>query len=180
MLKETLLQYNFIDNIYLDQYLELISNVYTETNIHYENHHVIPACFFNSREEANNSNDQEIVSLPYKYHVKAHWLLTKCTAGQENEKLIYSFEKMLNRFGLTYVEFINKAPTETELSSFQAAVENYYAYLAARPPRKYKKHKCRINSELAEYSNKTQVKRISLKQLDSALKNQKVRGYGHS
>ena len=95
-LKEALLSFDgVIDNEYLDQYIELVSNTYSFSEKDYtEKHHVIPALFYQDRKTDNMSvwqfrhsiveADQRnsIVLLLFKDHCKAHWLLYKCTLGR--------------------------------------------------------------------------------------------------
>ena len=92
-LKETLLNYNFIDNIYLDEYIDLMLNNYG-TKLKKgctQKHHVVPvSCYFSDslnftshRTEAlqiaATDDNNYIVNLSYSDHLKAHTLLCKCS-----------------------------------------------------------------------------------------------------
>lgn len=92
-IKEVLLTYDFIDNQYLDEYIELILNNYG-TPLKKgctQKHHVIPvSCYFKDsfdftshRKEAlqlasNDPNNYQ-VNLDYAAHLKAHYLLCRCS-----------------------------------------------------------------------------------------------------
>lgn len=94
-IKETLLSYDFIDNQYLDEYIELILNNYG-TNLKKgctQKHHVIPvSCYFKDsfdftshRKEAvqlakNDPNNYQ-VNLEYADHLRAHYLLCRCSSN---------------------------------------------------------------------------------------------------
>lgn len=93
MLKNILLNYDFIDNDYLNAYVNLINLHSTQTNISYtERHHVIPICYYKNRyncstraeakkiAEADNNN--YIVFLSFTEHVYAHYLLYMCTTAK--------------------------------------------------------------------------------------------------
>lgn len=103
MKKETLLKYDgFVDNEYLDQYLELVNN-HVDPQLVYERHHVIPACWYSARFNvkalvarhiADSDPLQETVNLTAEDHYKVHELLTKCTVGSFNEKLLFAYGRM--------------------------------------------------------------------------------------
>ena len=92
-LKETLLKYNFIDNVYLDEYVDLMLNNYG-TKLKKgctQKHHVVPvSCYFNDSLDftshriealqiASSDDNNYIVNLSYSDHLKAHTLLCKCS-----------------------------------------------------------------------------------------------------
>ena len=91
MTKQELLQTGyFIDNKYLEQYLELIEKpFYFTTN--YEEHHIIPVCYYKTvhkyktRKEAEKIADSRKIKLTIADHCIAHWLLYKCTRGLVKE-----------------------------------------------------------------------------------------------
>lgn len=72
MTRETLIKYNFVDNEYLTEYLDLVNNSISSPENYCEAHHIIPACFYPARFIANQDPNQEIVNLVYKDHIKAH------------------------------------------------------------------------------------------------------------
>lgn len=90
-LKEILItQYNFIDNDYLNKYLELLTNI--DSNDSYcELHHIIPVSYYKykfkcktrSQAESFADHDDNNFSrkLSYNDHVLAHWYLYNCTTG---------------------------------------------------------------------------------------------------
>lgn len=92
-IKEVLLTYDFIDNQYLDAYIELVLNNYG-TPLKKgctQKHHIIPvSCYFKDsfdftshRKEAlqmaaADSNNYQ-VNLTYADHLRAHYLLCRCS-----------------------------------------------------------------------------------------------------
>lgn len=105
MTKETILKYNwFVDNEYLDQYLQLVNSANPNIS-EYEEHHVIPACYYklkfprlrmSARALANDDIDQKIVKLSRADHIEAHRLLALCTTGEFSEKLSWVYEAMVS------------------------------------------------------------------------------------
>lgn len=92
MLKQVLLNTGyFVDNSYLDEYLELIQKPFSFSG-YSEKHHVIPAMVYNirhsigdrgkARKLADKDPNNFIVDLLFKDHCKAHWLLYSCTTGE--------------------------------------------------------------------------------------------------
>lgn len=92
-LKEILLNRGFKDNVYLDEYVELIlnnHNVSAQTGVT-QKHHVIPVSSYNTTitettsqraallRIANADNENYKVNLYYPDHIKAHWLLCQCS-----------------------------------------------------------------------------------------------------
>lgn len=92
-IKEVLLTYDFIDNQYLDEYIELILNNYG-TSLKKgctQKHHVIPvSCYFKDSFDftshrkaalqlANKDPNNYQVNLDYATHLKAHYLLCRCS-----------------------------------------------------------------------------------------------------
>ena len=92
-LKDILLKYNFIDNAYLDEYVELIlNNLGTKLKKGCtQKHHVVPvSCYFNETLDftshriealqiAANDENNFIVNLSFTDHLAAHILLCKCS-----------------------------------------------------------------------------------------------------
>lgn len=92
MLKQVLLDTGyFVDNSYLDEYLELIQKPFYFSG-YSERHHVIPAMVYNikysirdrckARKLADKDLNNFLVDLLFKDHCKAHWLLYNCTTGE--------------------------------------------------------------------------------------------------
>lgn len=103
MLKETILKYDgFVDNVFLDQYLQIINspaNITTKLNIH----HSIPVCWYainfskvklDNRKLASADINQELVKLSYEQHLYVHSLLVKCTVGELNTRLTFAYMSM--------------------------------------------------------------------------------------
>ena len=94
-LKEALLSFDgVIDNEYLDQYIELVNSTFSFSDTDYtEKHHVIPAACYRElkevcmpetqyrREIVDADTRNYYVTLLFKDHCKAHWLLFNCTSG---------------------------------------------------------------------------------------------------
>ena len=92
MLKQVLLSTGyFVDNSYLDEYLELIQKPFSFSG-YSERHHVIPAVIYSvkysiednceARKKANADPDNFLVDLLFKDHCRAHWLLYNCTLNE--------------------------------------------------------------------------------------------------
>lgn len=113
MTKQEFLQTGyFIDNKYLDQYLELIEKPFYFTT-EYEEHHIIPVSYYKivhkckTRKEAEKIADNRKVKLTIADHCTAHWLLYKCTRGLLKELNGKAFIRMTGKK-------ILKALTKTE------------------------------------------------------------------
>lgn len=92
MLKQVLLNTGyFVDNSYLDEYLELVQKPFSFSG-YSEKHHVIPAVVYKvkhgikdnrkARKLAAKDEGNFLVTLLFKDHCKAHWLLYNCTQGE--------------------------------------------------------------------------------------------------
>lgn len=92
MLKQVLLNTGyFVDNSYLDEYLELVQKPFSFSG-YSERHHVIPAVIYSikhsikdnreARKLANADLNNFLVDLLFKDHCKAHWLLYNCTLNE--------------------------------------------------------------------------------------------------
>ena len=71
----------FIDNEFLDLYVELINNNLNREHETYktQKHHIIPKCYYKLLNlEVDNSKDN-VVNLLYKDHVLAHYYIVKCS-----------------------------------------------------------------------------------------------------
>lgn len=120
MLKEKLLETNyFIDNTWLDKYIDLINQgTLTKAVDNYESHHIIPFCYFvkilnlktfkekdhlrkvslkNSTDEYNLVTKNNIICLSFYRHCLAHWYLFNCTIGFLKEANEVAFIKMTDR-----------------------------------------------------------------------------------
>lgn len=87
--------YGFVDNEYLDLYLNLIANPPHRNSTYIEGHHVIPVAYYKEKygvdtrshrheadRYANSDENNSIVFLSFADHCKAHWLLANCTTGK--------------------------------------------------------------------------------------------------
>lgn len=89
-IKKLLLSYGYLDNLYLDKYLDIIfNNLSTKKDIGTQSHHIIPVInYWNSAEPYNRQatlkiarqdlNNKEI-NLLYADHLLAHAYLTLCS-----------------------------------------------------------------------------------------------------
>lgn len=89
-IKKLLLSYGYLDNIYLDKYLDIMfNNISTKKDIGTQSHHIIPVInYWKSSEPYNrqialkfakqDTNNKEI-NLLYADHLLAHAYLTLCT-----------------------------------------------------------------------------------------------------
>lgn len=109
-LKQTLLATGyFIANTYLDQYLDLVLNPSDEIG-YKENHHILQVSYYKHKYNcktyaeavkfANTDEANMCVSLLYKDHCKAHWLLYYCT------------KDFLKTDNMSAVEYIKKMYTK--------------------------------------------------------------------
>jgi hypothetical protein len=73
----------FVENKYYRWYVLLVSKPDIEG--HTEEHHIIPKCFGGGERKSN------IVRISLRKHFLAHWLLTKCTEGAKQKKMLHAF-----------------------------------------------------------------------------------------
>ena len=117
----------FINNKYLDEYIDLILN---NTNIKHkgycENHHVLPAVYYKhlynckkryqSDSYAKKDKNNFIVKLLYKDHCKAHWLLYFCTKD---------YMKQANEAAVRYISSVYLKLTGKEKHKFDFMQEDF-------------------------------------------------------
>ena len=93
--KERLLAtHDFIDNEYLDKYVELIDlNKNTQAISKKTNkHHIIPAYYFRHFDFPVDNSEDNLVNLYYRDHMLAHMYLSGCTEGRNRYwKEIFEF-----------------------------------------------------------------------------------------
>lgn len=105
-LKNYLIELGFIDNNYLDEYIDLILN-YKLTDGYSEVHHTIPIAYYYKkyncktkweakRKYADRDSNNLLVKLLYKDHLKAHWLLYNCTTGYLKQANAKAYKRMLS------------------------------------------------------------------------------------
>lgn len=85
---------NFIDNEYLDLYINLIlKNEYTPViKFKTQRHHILPRSFFKLNNLPLDDSNSNVVNLFYKDHVLAHYYLSLCTFDKlkyANQNAIY-------------------------------------------------------------------------------------------
>ena len=84
-------KYNFIDNEFFEQYLDLILNYDRYSPGYRENHHILPVMLYKTNtvtartaalKLADADKDNFTVNLLFKDHCLAHYLLYNCTSGK--------------------------------------------------------------------------------------------------
>lgn len=58
-------------NNLIDFFKKIDISFYNQNKIHVHNHHIIP------RSEGGNNSKENLIWLPYRFHIKAHWLRAK-------------------------------------------------------------------------------------------------------
>ena len=120
MLKKKLLDTGyFIDNAYLDDYINLTQ---TCSNAKYtERHHILPRAYYKLVDISIDNSENNLVRLSFADHCKAHWLLYFCTKDKLRLATQTAFMIMVN--GLT-----KRLPEYTE-DDFNAVQELKYELL---------------------------------------------------
>lgn len=95
MTKQELLKTNyFIDNEYLDQYLELVK---INSDAKYlERHHILPKAYYRLKNLKVDNTKNNIIKLSFANHCKAHWLLYFCTKDELKYANQTAFAIMIN------------------------------------------------------------------------------------
>lgn len=140
MLKQKLLDTGlFIDNVYLDDYIALITNPFYFSN-YTEYHHVIPVyCYkkqygisdrYLATKKADADINNKLVKLSFADHIKAHWLLSKCSLVKENEFAVYQMTSKI--IGMTDIrktnnEILKNGLTEEEFQYINLIKEDLVA-----------------------------------------------------
>lgn len=117
----------FVDNFYLDEYLQLIySNLSAEHIGYCEKHHILPAVYYKhefgckTRHQADamarDDKSNSLVLLSYKDHCKAHWLLYFCTT---------SYMKHANEAAVRYISGMYKKLSGKEKHKFDFVQEDF-------------------------------------------------------
>lgn len=70
----------FVNNQFLDDYLELVSK--NDKDSYIESHHILPRSYFKLLNLKCDNNENNLVKLSYFNHCKAHFLLTNCTTDK--------------------------------------------------------------------------------------------------
>lgn len=71
----------FLDNEYLDKYIELISSCALSERTLYstQRHHILPVAYYKKLKLPVDNSNSNVVLLAYKNHILAHYYLTFCT-----------------------------------------------------------------------------------------------------
>ena len=72
----------YIDNEYLDQYVDLITDYHLNTNGYCEKHHIQPRAYYQYNNLDIDNSESNLITLSYQDHIKAHYLLYFCTTGR--------------------------------------------------------------------------------------------------
>ena len=92
----------FVDNEYLDLYCSLIESKAEPKRIKYRTqlHHVIPRCFYESKELADKDPENLKVHLRYEDHILAHYYLVPCISDSVLQaKLFLAVKRLLGYNG---------------------------------------------------------------------------------
>ena len=116
ILREKLLKTGlFIENEFLDQYLDLVID-YATVNSYVEGHHILQRVYYkHNKLEVDNSTDN-MVYLAYADHCKAHWLLYWCTK---------SFLRNANAWTVQYMQTSYKKFTGKDKRKFEFVQEDF-------------------------------------------------------
>lgn len=85
-LKQRLLESNeFVENEYLDKYVNLIEENYNQIRIKYktQSHHILPRCYFNNHNLPIDNSKNNRVNLFHKDHVIAHYYIFLCAKSTQ-------------------------------------------------------------------------------------------------
>ena len=121
----------FINNNYLDKYINLIINQAEVSNFGYsEKHHLIPVSYYRwkykckSRYEALKLADQDalnlLVSLPYKDHCLAHCLLYFCTYDRLKQDSAVTVQILMGHFN----KIVNSNTDYQEIWKYISEIKN--------------------------------------------------------
>lgn len=113
----------FIDNDYLDQYVQLVSYSTEKSAFKTQCHHILPKTYFKSLDLPIDNSDDNLVELLFKDHVKAHYLLKKCTTGFLSRNSGYALRYMLNN---TILQKYTSNLTEEDFDNFQRLYEDSF------------------------------------------------------
>ena len=134
-LKSILLSTNyFIDNNYLEEYLDLaFKNEEIADNLYAEKHHIIPVAIYKvnhkckTRNEALKLADSDsnniIKTLLYKDHVYAHYLLYFCTKGKVKHGMSDSVQRMITIYSKLSQKTHFQIPSKDEFNELQKLFE---------------------------------------------------------
>ena len=99
----------FLDNEYLDEYINLVLS--NNTTIGYtEKHHILQRNYFKKSGLPVDSSPDNLITLSYCDHCKAHWLLYFCTTG---------YLKKANEASIRYIVEMYKVLTGKDRNKFE-------------------------------------------------------------
>ena len=123
----------FINNEYLDAYLDLIYSVQALNSTYTEKHHIIPVSLYKllnkckTKQEAlllaNDDLDNFVKVLLYKDHVYAHYLLYFCTLGKLKHGMGESIFRMVSIYPKLTDKTKHYIPTKEEFIELQCLFE---------------------------------------------------------
>lgn len=123
----------FIDNKYLDEYIELVLQPAT-TDSYVEKHHIIQKQYFKLIGQPINNNSDNVVKLLYKDHCKAHWLLYFCTTGPLQKANAAAVQYILNVY--KKLNILNKTKEQLTENDFNT-MQQYYISICEDANSKY-------------------------------------------
>lgn len=121
----------FVDNEYLDKYLELIYNHEINPAHYSESHHVVPVALYKLNKEGCNRREAEKLAkadpdnfevlLLYKDHCRAHYLLYFCTKGKLKANMQCVVRRLVSMVDTiaSKITITKKLPSEQELAQMQ-------------------------------------------------------------
>lgn len=101
----------FIDNEYLDLYIKLIIKNQNNSIIKHKtnNHHIIPKAYYKFKNLPIDNSNENICTLVYTDHIKAHYYLLHCTCGKLKSSSFLAFQficgKYLDKDNITLEDF---------------------------------------------------------------------------
>ena len=96
-LKEKLMSTGyFVDNEYLEKYLELVCEDEASASRGCERHHILQKSYFKEHQLAIDNSDENLVRLRYRDHCLAHWYLYQCTCSKLKADNACAYRYMVN------------------------------------------------------------------------------------
>ena len=126
----------FKDNEYLTAYLSLINQHTTSAIGHSEKHHVIPAAVYkhyyscstaDARKKADLDEKNYMVSLLYKDHVLAHYLLYFCTKGNVKKAMGKAIICMIGNLEADKLDLSEFKYLPEQFDKIQQLIDHIYA-----------------------------------------------------
>lgn len=111
-----------LNNKYLIQYINLVSTKNNQPG-YQELHHIICKSFSKALNESVDNSADNLVSLLFKDHCKAHWLLYKCTTGDVKAAMANAFVSMIAFKNLSKDTLLTFGLTENEYNELQLKIE---------------------------------------------------------